>query len=86
MGTEGVQMKARRRRVAAILTIAVFSIAPSSTASMTPIPRDSTAHVRGGGSPRPVSIASSPNPDDSTREEKTIALLILLLKQGRGVR
>ena len=77
----------RLHRVATIMTMAVFSLAQSSTASMTPIPqRDSTAHLRGGAAARPASIASSPNPDDPTREEKTIAWLILLLKRGRGAR
>jgi hypothetical protein len=88
---EGLQMKAHRRCVAAILTIAVFSIAPSWTAdegrSMTPMPQpDATAHVRGGGGPRTATIATRPNSDDPTHEEKTIAWLLLLLKQGRGVR
>jgi hypothetical protein len=77
-------MNTYRRCVAGLLTITVLSITPSTTADeargMSAVFHPDAAHVRGGDS------AASPNLDDPTREEKTIALLILLLKQGRGMR
>lgn len=84
-------MKAHRRRVAGVITIATFLTVPSSTVdkawSTAPMPQPaSVRYVEGARSPRTASPASSPSRDEATREEKTIAWLILLLKQGHGVR
>lgn len=84
-------MKAHRHRVAGIITLATFLTAPSSTAnkawSRAPMPQPaSSGYVQGAASPRNASVASSQSRDEVTREERTIAWLILLLKQGRGVR
>ena len=84
-------MKAHHRRVARNITIASFLIVPSSTADTTSIPTPvphpaSAGHIHSAAGPRNPSLATSRSADEPTREEKTIAWLILLLKQGRGLR
>ena len=82
-------MNAHHRIVAVAITIAVASVAPSSSSdqrpSMTSIPqRDSVKEV---AAPRPASIAIQPAPDDPNRKDlKIVAWLILALKQARGTR
>jgi hypothetical protein len=85
-------MKAHHR-IAAALTIGVASVAPASSALA---PGSPPMALR---NPRPVVKATSSltlpsirrtsiavSPSDATREEKTAAWLILLLREGRGVR
>jgi hypothetical protein len=85
-------MKAHHRIVAAVITMAIASVALSSSSdqrpSMTQMPRRGSAPVvKEAAAPRPASVASWRTPDDPNRKDlKIAAWLILLLKEGRGMR
>jgi len=76
-------VNAHHRIVAAAITIAVASVAPSSSSDQ----RDSAPVVKEVAAPRPASIAIRPVPDDPNRKDlKIVAWLILALNQARGTR
>lgn len=85
-------MTAYHRIVASGVTIAIASVALSSSSdqrpSMTPIfQRGSISVVADLAAPEPAGIASSRTPNDpSPKELKITAWLILLMKEGRGAR
>jgi hypothetical protein len=91
-GHGGAELNAHHRIAAAAITIAVASVAPSSSSdqrpSMTPIPqRDSAPVVKEVAALSPASIAIRSAPDDPNRKDvKIVAWLILALKQARGTR
>ena len=70
-------------RIATVLTIATCWAMPSSGSVTTAFQFDRPTPVSQTAAPAVLAPANS---DDASREQKTIAWLILLLKEGRGTR
>jgi hypothetical protein len=85
-------MKTHHRIVVVVITIAIASVALSSSSdqrsSVTPMSRrGSTSVVTDVAAPTPASIASWRTPiDPNPKELKITAWLILFLKEGRSAR
>ena len=73
-------------RIATVLTIATCWATPSSGSVTTAFQLDRPTPVSQTAAPAPDTVLAPANSDDASREQKTIAWLILLLKEGRGTR